>query len=466
MARKAPESSSRLGRFLSNTVILAAVAVFAVEVAIDLLSPTVYADSIRSILFHYVFPVGAMGGLLACLRLSFDMRASVALSLAAVVPALYGAEFALGLTRSSVAPESVSDRRSKIQVIADLRAQGIPAYPVMRAKTLLLSAPDGSENPALTVAGKPFLPLASLPKTRVVACNEGAAWMVYDSDRHGFHNPDAVWDASPLPLAMVGDSFAHGSCVASDQNIAAHLRRRQGAVLNLGISGFGPVSELASLKEYLEPLRPKTVLWLFFEGNDITEDTAFERRSPLLMSYVKDASFSQGLFKRADEITRHLKTYLDERLTEAMARFDHPHEKLMEFLILHNLRERLGLNEVSLGLAAPPDIDLFRQTLASAKRLVGSWGGRLIVVYLPDSARYFAASHNSQTRDHLRQQALKTLEELDLPVVDVHRAFASQKDVATLFQYPGSHYSNAGYRVAAEAIEEKLAELSGTPSAK
>ncbi|MBF0130945.1 MAG: hypothetical protein HQL33_13245 [Alphaproteobacteria bacterium] len=449
------------GGGLSSAVILAAALVFVAELILNAGGFAVYSKSVSGLFFHYAVPAVMAALLLAGLRLSRDARASIALCLVAVIPALYGAEFVLGWEKDTRV-HGGGDRRSKIEVISDLRAQGIDAYPVMRAKTLLLPASDGSLVPALTAEGKPFLPLASLPRKRVVSCIEGKAWLVYDSDRHGFHNPDGVWNAgspsvAPPSLAIVGDSFAHGSCVPSDRNVAAHLRARHGAVINLGVSGFGPLSELASIKEYLEPMRPGVVLWFLFEGNDLTEDSAFERRSPLLMSYVDDPSFSQRLFVRAGEVSVLLKRYLDERLVEAMARFDRPHDRLLEFLTLENLRGRLGLDEVSLGVADPPDHDLLERALAAAKGLTGSWGGRLILVYLPDSSRYFAAGHNSLLLDDIRRRVLRTAQGLGLQVIDVHAAFALEKDTAALFQYPGSHYSEEGYRVVAEAIEAGLA---------
>ena len=55
------------------------------------------------------------------------------------------------------------------------------------------------------------------------------------------------------------------------------------------------------------------------------------------------------------------------------------------------------------------------------------------------------------------ERVMATVATLELPVIDVARAFSSQPDPLTLFQYPGSHYNARGYRVAAEAVRDGLA---------
>ena len=52
-------------------------------------------------------------------------------------------------------------------------------------------------------------------------------------------------------------------------------------MINLGVGGFGPLLELAALTEYLTPLKPPVVLWVFFEGNDLTDDLPSENRAEL-----------------------------------------------------------------------------------------------------------------------------------------------------------------------------------------
>lgn len=458
-----PKSASRSFRILP--LLTLTIIVFGLVVFLGWIGWGVYSlrqDMIgpSGVFLRIILPASLFAFFLAALRFKPENRAVLALCLVASIASLYLAEGYLEFQRAqSLAKRQNFDRRSKIEVIADLRKQGVDAYPVMRAKTLLLAGPDSKLESVLGADG--FLPLASLPQQRVVSCNETGSWLVYDSDRHGFNNPDAAWEGASPSIVLLGDSFAHGSCVAPEHNIAARLRTSADRALSLGVSGFGPLSMLAALTEYAEPLRPPFVFWLFFEGNDLTEDQAFERRSPLLTGYLETAEFSQRLIERQDEVKSRLRTYLDERLAEAMARFDNPNEKLLDFLQLFHLRERFGLGMLSLGLADAEDLSeqtaYFGRVLKMAQQKTENWGGRLVLVYLPESARYLAAEQNGELRRRIHLAATDTAKKLNLPVIDVAEAFHQDGNPERFFAYPGSHYNEAGYERVAQEIAAYLA---------
>jgi len=448
-------------KVFSFLVIIAAGLVFVALFVLNVTNQSYYTGSLFGILYHFVLPAAFAAAVFACLRLSLDGRLVVTFCLIAVIPALYGAEIYLGLQSRAVSAGAGGDfdRRGKLEVILDFRRQGIDAYPAMRAKSMLVEAPDKTLVPAVGGGEDGLLPLANLPGKRIVVCNETGRWMVYDSDPYGFHNPPGVWEARPLEAALIGDSFTHGSCQESDKNIAAHLRKRFGSVLNLGISGFGPLTELASIKEYLTRLKPRLVLWFYFEGNDLFEDMLQERRSKLLMSYLEDG-FSQRLMARRDEVAARFKTYLDAKLTEAMSRVDHPFEDLTDFLELYHLRENFGLDPIGLGIIEPVTEDeygLFQSIIREARRTVESWGGRFVFVYLPDAPRYWAAERNSLIRDHLRRRVLDIVAGLGIPVIDIHTAIAAEPDPKKLYVFPGSHFNEDGYRLVARVIMDRLA---------
>ncbi|MBI1985615.1 MAG: hypothetical protein HYS64_02845, partial [Rhodospirillales bacterium] len=43
--------------------------------------------------------------------------------------------------------------------------------------------------------------------------------------------------------------------------------------------------------------------------------------------------------------------------------------------------------------------------------------------------------------------------------IDVHPAFAAERDPRALFTFPGSHYNEAGYRLAAQVIGRGIEAL-------
>lgn len=458
----------------SKSVIGFSAVVFLSLLALNMTNHAYYMGSLGSVFYHYAVPSVLVAAAFLSLMLPPSERLSVALCLVAVVFGLYVAELYLTFehdsrrSRAALATGEDFDKRSKIQVINDLRRGGDDAYPAMNAKLMLGEEEDGEPTPLLKADGEPFLPIASIPLKTVVSCNESGRWLIYGSDEHGFHNPPGAWRASPLNIAIVGDSFAHGSCVPSGDNAAAWLRRRFGGVLNLGVSGAGPLLMMAAFREYVEPLKPRAVLWLYYEGNDLTENMGLEKRSPFLMRYYNDGAFRQGLMDRAGEVTDRLKAFIDERLEEAVARDEDPYEVIQDFLMLYHLRERLGLGPLSFGIfdggGGRKDLELFRGVLEKARRSVESWGGKMYFVFLPESERYFAAERDNDIRDHLRRQVLETVDGLNIKLIDVHRAFSEQPAPRRLFQFPGSHYNIQGYKVVGEAIGEALSDVAFAPA--
>jgi hypothetical protein len=444
------------------------------------LHSSLYLAAAASVVARFVLPALCAAGLAALCIAGRETRLVAANTLVGLMIALYGGEVYLAyrLDRDQQAAAARSgagfDPRDKLTVIRDLRAAGVAAYPILRGKNMLLPDAEGRLQPVLSTGGGaegggPLLPMASLPHATVVSCNESGAWQIYEADRHGFNNPDAEWDAGRPAIGLIGDSFAHGSCVPRERNIAALLRPRFGPVLNLGVGGFGPLLELATLTEYLEVARPKIVLWAFFEGNDINEDLPFERRAPILLHYLHDPMFRQDLFHRSGEIAAAMKTYLDANLAAAMDRVDDPTENAMRYLSLDRVREAVGVGPVQIGFnagALGDELDLFGAVMRAAKARTQGWGGRLYLVYLPESDRYLSRFGDSAMRRGIYDGVRAAAARESIPLIDVAAAFASDPDPGALYAYPGAHFSVAGYARAAAVIAAALDNGPVSPSSE
>ena len=428
-----------------------------------------FLHSISTMMCRFLIPMILGGLFLYTVRCHLQTRLVVANSLLAIIAALYSGEFYLAhrldvmQQRASQAVNQPFDKRDKLAVIRDLRTSHINAYPVMRAENLLVADDQGTLRPLTSVNGKPLLPLASIPGAVVVSCNESGQWQIYQTDRHGFNNPDEQWDLQ-AEIGMVGDSFAHGSCVPREQNMATLLNTQFGSVLNLGVGGFGPLLELAALTEYIQPLQPPVVLWMFFEGNDLNEDLPREIKSPLLLDYLHNENFRQDLIHRAGDVKLALGGYMDQRLTEAMSLVDGPYENFVRYLTLDRLREAVGVGPLQIGYNfgdMGSEFTLFSEILEKADQRVRKWGGRLYLVYLPESDRYLSRFGNSVVRQNIYQGVMNIAMDKHIPFIDVAAAFAHDPDPATLFAYPGAHFSPRGYSLAASTITRTLAPIIG-----
>jgi lysophospholipase L1-like esterase len=238
------------------------------------------------------------------------------------------------------------------------------------------------------------------------------------------------------------------------------VRRRHPATLNLGTAGGGPLIMLAQLREYLPALRPRTVLWCYFSGNDLL-DLRRESEHPLLQRYLA-GGFTQGLAGRQDALDRAMSDYAQNTLLTALLRRSRRRLELQPVLLLRELRGAAGL-----ALAEPyrlqptePEYALFARVLAEARSTVEAWGGRLVFVYLPgwsEPPRQLGEAEYARVKAGVGRRTRALVAGMGLPLVDVEQAFAAQEDPSSLYACRGCHYGPRGYAVAAEAVLSALA---------
>ena len=331
----------------------------------------------------------------------------------------------------------------------------------------------GSGKSSISIDGKIVLPLGGVSNKLVVLCNEAGHYVTYRSDGHGFHNPEGVWNKAPISIAVLGDSYAQGYCVSPDQTFVARIRERHPGTLNLGIEGNGPLLMLASLKEYAASAKPKIVLWFYFEGNDLA-DLAGEAQNPILRNYLNQPAYKQGLMDRQAQIDRALLDYLEalrskgpilRRLEEVGQLIKNPKlstGRILNVIKLSQLRARLGLvytgrgedNKKRASVTTTQNsnralMELFSQTLLTAKQEVASWGGKLYFIYLPAWEPY----GDPERADQKREQILQIATAVGLPVIDIHQTFTRQPDPLDLFPFRlPAHYNEKGNRLVAQEV--------------
>ena len=117
-------------------------------------------------------------------------------------------------------------------------------------------------------------------------------------DKNGFRNEQ---DLSSAEIAIIGDSYVESPMISGSMlatTLLAKIVRK--TVANLGQSGYGPQQELIVLKRYALPLHPQSVVWVFFEGNDLSDASHYEEKVSSLVSTrnsidtVWDRSFTKN----------------------------------------------------------------------------------------------------------------------------------------------------------------------------
>lgn len=432
----------------------------------------------------YGLPLGLAALLVAALWFRPAHQLNLALVLVSTGLAVFLVEFAFLLTQPSSWEEQRNQRRQQaarasgmdydtrtlLQVVLDFRQQGIEAVPGVAPIMVLKRQQNGHVRSDLTLNGTEFLPLGGIANKPTVLCNEAGTYVVYDSDERGFHNPHGSWAMDRVDIVALGDSFTQGMCVPSEKNFVALIRQRWPRTLNLGNQGDAPLTMLATLKEYAQPLRPRVVLWFYFE-NDLL-DLRGEKHSALLVRYLEDG-FSQGLLARQTEIDHTLAAYVEgemEKRRDRLAELDDPAHDTFKRLLslpfqtikLGTIRTRLGLvsGEMCAGgtiqdprAATPAELDLFRTILAKARATVEAWGGRLYFVFLPAWEHYGDPRLYSPNRERV----LAVVQELGLPLIDLHPVFQAHPDPLSLFPFRiEGHYTEEGHRLVAEEVLRTL----------
>lgn len=383
--------------------------------------------------------------LLVSLRLPQSARVTLSMTLLSLVVAAYTAEIYLTNLPQIRARQAAMrlavpyDSRSQVEVVRDLRQRGIQAYPAVFPSWEGLDLEKGS-----------LLPLSGIAEVTTVFCNEYGPRIVYLSDERGFRNPPGVWSHAP-DLAVVGDSFAQGACVPDGAGFVDLFRRQFPGTVNTGMLGNGPLLDLAELKEYLVPLEPRIVLWVFTEGNDL-DDLDREKGFPQLMDYLT-AGHQQGLASRREEAEALLRDPIDKVYAERLSRGTAPSIRA-SFWRLWSLRQALGLGlKKKTDAASTANFQLLRDVLSEARRSVHAWGGEIRIVYLPALERYLGERYKKDA-DSTRDHVLSIARDLELPVIDLDPTIA--RSPHEYYLYPGAHFSPSGNRAVAETILKAL----------
>lgn len=446
------------------------------------------------VLLYYVSPALLAILLFASLRLSVSRKINLALFLCSAGAAIYAVETLLAVwfhlpsviidqiyqsrIESALAQGIDFDTRSKRQMVDDLRSRSVDAVPSVFPNGLFEKQPDGTRKSLVRINGVDVLPLAGISNKLTVLCNESGQYLTYKSDDHGFNNPQNLWDDAAVDIVTVGDSYVQGYCVPTEDNFVSLIRKRYPATLNLGIEGNGPLVMLATIKEYTAIVKPKVVLWFYYE-NDLI-DLNEEKNSPLLMHYLTEG-FSQGLFVRQPEIDRALTDYVEmvkrenkmltklKEISDCITDLRRLPGLIVAIIKLNNIRTRLGLVQGT-GVEDPSkpdpalvehqpqsmrdDINLFYQILSEARKSVSQWGGNLYFVFLPAWQRYAPRQAVHPGRDQILLAANKA----GLPVIDLHHSFVAQKDPLALFPPAPleSHYNKDGHRLVAEEVRRSV----------
>ena len=410
-----------------------------------------YLHGWESVVLLYAIPAVVLMFLLVSLEESSVFMIAVSSSLILATFAAYAFEAVEDYNRFLGEPARISaaerigvdfDTSTRHEIVRKLRQDGFDAYPPINPAALIAASFK------MYVDNDEVLPFGGISNKTVVACNESGRWISYSTDEHGFNNPLGIWASKGLDIAIVGDSFLNGWCVDPANDIASQLRSMYPATLNLANSGNGPLVELASIKEFLEPFQPRFVLWFYFEGNDLNDLVFHEQDNAILMQYVT-SDFRQQLVAKQPDIDKKLSEFTNTQLALYDDKSPDPFRSYLRYVLkLTDLRSRIGLTSTRLT-ESESVLTSFARVLDEAKEYVERWDGELIFVYLPMWERYA----KPQYANIHREKVLELVQNHHISLVDLHPTFMEQSDPLSLFPLRlFGHYNELGQEIVATAV--------------
>lgn len=280
-------------------------------------------------------------------------------------------------------------------------------------------------------------------------------------DRHGFRN-DAELDQAAI--VVVGDSLVEGAEVRQPMLMTTRLQALMGVrVANLGTMGYGPQQELLVAKRYAMRLHPTTLVWMFYEGNDLRD----------MDDYVRDRARFSSLMEHYASLWQRS---LTRNTLEGVARLYRgcvPDPLLVKqhikVQVNGNVRPVYVLD--AMQTVSPKEEEALRQLkaiLSEVYQLCREHGMRLVVVFAPQEYRVYhglpQVVARSEEVEHWHVNTLPgRLSEISLAIapdiqyLDLTPVLRQEAAKGTaVFFWDDTHWTAAGHRVAAEAVSHTL----------
>lgn len=201
-------------------------------------------------------------------------------------------------------------------------------------------------------------------------------------DKNGFRNDR---DLTSADLAVIGDSFVEETTISTGQLMTSRLAHLESKVVaNLGQYGYGPLEELAVLRRYALPLHPRTVLWMFYEGNDLKDVIHYRN---VTTGTHKPPSYWTKFWERS--FTSNALAQIHYRLRPALRPSGIKHSGVMQTSDGNKLTVYFLYSSPPFSSEDLRALDDTTRTIATASKLCEDQGVRLIFVFIPTKFRVY-----------------------------------------------------------------------------
>ena len=353
------------------------------------------------------------------------------------------------------------DVRSQEQVYVDLKSKNESIKPGF------LYAKHFSDLKIFKEAKKnnEIIPFRGPINSFTVSCAEDLQYKLIKNDKYGFKNNNIIYEKK-IQNFLLGDSYAEGLCENNKNDIAGHLNEKKNYTINFGVTGTGPLISLAILREFGNYFKPKNVIYLYFEGNDLDE-LNYEKEDATLINYLND-NFNQDYFNKYDDIKSFLikaEQETEKIIYSKSKNTFQPNKKNKLDILKAHLKDILEINnlrnifkyKILKKQEEFYDLNLLYKTVEKMNDDTKKWNGNYIFVYVPTWSRYFTKFTKYDAKIDLKKEIINNLNSKNIKVLDLTDYFNEINNIKQYYPLGFlGHYNSKGYKKIAEIIEKSL----------
>ncbi len=213
----------------------------------------------------------------------------------------------------------------------------------------------------------------------------------FQTDEKGFPNDETKW-RDQYDIVIAGDSFtlrtAPRTWIESLHNLTGQ------SILTLGAPSWGPLNETEAIKQYGLDKKPKWVVLMYFEGNDLFNTEEYLQRQATGMSW-KEYDFSHStLWDQL--IMPHMIQYWAEKvfpnINSTPPHYRYPVTASTEAGLIPLVLKDFHLLPMSADyntMAKSDEFAAIKQSLVNMKQQVEAQGGKFLLVYVPSKEHVY-----------------------------------------------------------------------------
>jgi len=310
-----------------------------------------------------------------------------------------------------------------------------------------------------------FIPFRGPINKKTLSCAEDLEYKIIENDKYGFKNSNSIYEKK-INVILLGASHAEGFCYTSENDIAGNLIKKKINTLNLGVAATGPLVSLAVLKEFGPLYKPKNIIYLYFESNNL-DFLKWEKEDKYLIKYLKK-DHRNNYTDRLSEIEDFLDSIEKESIKIAKVRANQvqPKNKGKGAYFIANIRDILEINilrskfkKFFLSKNPAHDLNLFFDIVYEMKAEAQKLNAKFIFVYVPNWERFFNKNTNLHPVMNLKTTIIESLSDKQIDIIDLTGFFGNAINLNDYYPLGFiGHFNEKGYKKIADIIKQRISD--------